>query len=215
MTADADMDALLLDYASGALPEGPALAVATMLALDPRARAGYRALEAAGGALLAALEPQPVSAGLRDATLARLDESPATPLARPPSPAAGALPAPLRRYAPDGLDGLRWTRWGKSVQEAVLPLGDRSHRATLLRIAPGQGVLHHEHTGTEYTVVIAGGFSDDTGHYGPGDLQLCDPSVVHRPVADPDAECLCLGVLSAPIRGTGLVGRLVNPFLKF
>jgi putative transcriptional regulator len=210
-----DQDMLLLDYASGALPEGPALAVATKLALDPVSRNRYRALEAAGGAMLETLEPAPLSPGLMDATLARLEAAPRVAPAVRPTPEALALPAPLRRYVPEGLEALSWKRWGKHVQEAVLPVGDRSHRVTLLRIAAGHGVIHHEHTGTEYTVVLQGGFHDETGHYATGDLQLCDGSVIHRPVADADGECLCLGVLSAPIRGTGLMGALVNPFLKF
>ena len=45
-------DELLLDYAAGALPEGPALAVALHVALDPGARATVDRLNAVGGALI-------------------------------------------------------------------------------------------------------------------------------------------------------------------
>jgi putative transcriptional regulator len=215
MNAAPDMDMLLLDYASGALPEGPALAVATSLALDPAARARYRTMEAAGGVLLGDLPPAPLSDTLLAATLRRLDQSAPEVPVLPDAETRRLLPAPLWRYVPDGLSSLRWTRWGGAVQEAVLPLGDSGHRAMLLRIKAGNGVLQHDHTGPEYTVVLSGGFSDETGHYGPGSLQLCDGSVTHTPVADPGQDCVCLGVLSAPIRITGLMGRLVNPFLKF
>jgi putative transcriptional regulator len=33
-------------------------------------------------------------------------------------------------------------------------------------------------------------------------------------VADEDGECIGLVVLDAPVRLTGAVGRLVNPFLR-
>jgi putative transcriptional regulator len=37
---------------------------------------------------------------------------------------------------------------------------------------------------------------------------------VHRPVVDSDEECICLAVLDAPLKLTGMIGRLVNPFLR-
>ena len=37
--------------------------------------------------------------------------------------------------------------------------------------------------GTELTLVLAGGFSDETGHFLRGDLAEADASVDHRPVA--------------------------------
>ena len=43
---------LLLDYAAGALPQGPALAVALHVALDPAARRTVERLDAVGGALI-------------------------------------------------------------------------------------------------------------------------------------------------------------------
>jgi putative transcriptional regulator len=213
-----DLDMLLLDYATGALPEGPALAVATKLALDPAARAAYARLEAAGGALFDGLDPEPLSDGLLDDTLDRLGAEAGRPEIAPPVPdeeTRGVLPAPLWRYVPGGLSGLSWRRWGRNVREAVLPLADRRYRATLLHITGGHGVLPHTHHGEEYTVVLAGSFHDETGQYGPGALQLCDGAVRHKPVADPGQDCYCLGVLSAPLHFSGLVGRFINPMVRF
>ena len=45
-------DELLLDYAAGALPDGPALAVALHTALDPDSRRTVDRLNAVGGALI-------------------------------------------------------------------------------------------------------------------------------------------------------------------
>lgn len=212
----ADLDLLLLDYASGALPEGPALAVATKLAMDPAARADMRMLEAAGGALFAGMEPEAVSEGLLAATLGRLDQAdPARPAPPPDDETRRLLPAPLWQYAPKGLDGLRWTRWSRNVREAVLPLADRRCRASLLHVKGGHGVLHHTHEGLEYTVVLSGSFYDGTARYHTGALQICDSAVRHRPVADRGEDCLCLTVLDAPMHFTGLIGRFFNPKVRF
>ena len=43
---------LLLDYAAGTLPDGPALAVALHVALDPDSRRMVDRLNAVGGALI-------------------------------------------------------------------------------------------------------------------------------------------------------------------
>ncbi|MEN3975506.1 ChrR family anti-sigma-E factor [Emcibacter sp. SYSU 3D8] len=215
---NADLDMLLLDYASGAMPEGPALAVAAKLAIDPAARADMRLLEATGGALFADADAEPVSESLLAATLGRLDHDAGRPVLSEPAPdeeTRRLLPPPLWRYAPRGLEGLRWQQWGKNVREAVLPLADRRYRATLLQVRGGHGVLRHTHEGTELTVVLAGSFHDETGRYGPGAMQICDDTVRHRPVADRGEDCLCLGVVSAPLHFTGLIGRFINPRMKF
>jgi putative transcriptional regulator len=64
------------------------------------------------------------------------------------------------------------------------------------------------------TLVLAGGFSDESGHFVRGDVAEADPSVNHQPVADPGEDCLCLAVTDAPLRLTGPFGRLLNPFLR-
>jgi len=66
----------------------------------------------------------------------------------------------------------------------------------------------------EMTLVLAGGFSDDFGHYRRGDLATADASVAHRPIADLDEECICLVVTDAPLYLTGRVGRVMNLFLN-
>ncbi len=212
----ADLDMMLLDYATGAMAEGPALAVATKLAMDPDARADYEALELTGGALLDGLAPEAVSERLLAATLDRLDSPmPRVAAAMPDAETRRLLPRPLWRYVPEGLESLRWRSWGRNVREAVLPLADRGHRATLLQVKGGHGVMNHTHEGREYTLVLSGSFHDETGHYRAGAFQICDGDVRHRPVADKGADCLCLAVLDAPMHFTGLLGKFINPKVRF
>jgi putative transcriptional regulator len=66
----------------------------------------------------------------------------------------------------------------------------------------------------EMLLVLKGGFSDEHGHYVRGDVCLSDEAVEHRPVADPDGECLCLAVTRGPVRFKGLLGFVLKPFLR-
>ena len=65
-------DELLLDYATGVLPEGPALAVSLHVALDPAARRAVDRLRALAGTLL----EQEVAAELGEAALASRSTTP-------------------------------------------------------------------------------------------------------------------------------------------
>ena len=65
--------------------------------------------------------------------------------------------------------------------------------------------------GAEFTCVLSGGFSDETGSYGPGDFAEADPTLTHTPRADPDGECVCLIASEGPMRMRGLIGRLLQP----
>ena len=95
-----------------------------------------------------------------------------------------------------------------------MPLADKSYRATLMRIGAGKGLPVHRHAGSEYTLVLAGGFADGRDRFDRGDVCVADPTVEHKPVADPDQPCICLVVAEAPVVLTGIFGRLLNPFLK-
>ena len=58
------------------------------------------------------------------------------------------------------------------------------------------------------------GTSDETGEYNVGDLIVEDETTIHAPVSCPRQGCVCLAVTTAPIRLTGWMGRLINPFLR-
>ena len=203
-------DEWLMDYASGAASEPVALLVATHLAMCAACRASLARIEAVGGAMLDDLAPEPVRAGALAETLALLnDKSARGSTARAPS----RLPAPLAAYVPAEIDDLSWRMVTRGVEEAALACAGGGYTASLLRFAPKRAIPHHTHRGDELVVVLEGGFSDEFGHFGPGDVSLADEAVEHRPVADGDRDCLCLFVTSGPIRLTGRFARLLNPFL--
>ena len=210
---------ILLDYAAGALGEGPALAVASHAALCRDCAEQIEMLEALGGALLEEVRPEPVSDTLLKRTLAMLDEpEPAMVAAvRVDLDTAAQVPEPLLRYIGRGLAHLAWRRAGgivAAVEEVRLPIAAKNVKVSLMRFKAGSLMPRHSHRGNEYTLVLVGGFSDGDNQFGPGDFVAKDPSHTHQPVVDEDGECLCLVVLDAPLRLTGAMGKLINPFLR-
>ena len=131
---------LLLDYAAGVLPEGPALAVSLHVALDPAARAAVERLAAVGGALLEAK---------RAAASGRSDEAALERRAGAARWHAGraAGPAPSCRGRASTGRRRRWRRYlgarraGSACfggfEEIRIGLHGDSHRVSLLRLAAG------------------------------------------------------------------------------
>ncbi|MCB1883728.1 MAG: ChrR family anti-sigma-E factor [Geminicoccaceae bacterium] len=211
------LDELLLAHAAGRLPLPVDLLVASHLTLRPESRPAHAVFEQLGGALLEEIDPEPLDPKAFERLRDRLDretgpeEAPAPPVE--PSAGAPALPAPLLAYVPEGIGGLRWRRYGR-IAEAVLDLGSPGFTTRLVRAEPGAALFRHTHEGLEATLVLEGAYRDGTGRYGPGDIELADGAVDHRPTAEPDAPCLCLTVTSAPLRLTGRFLRFLNPFVR-
>ena len=207
-------DEFLLDHASGAASAPVSLLVASHLTLNPEARRSYRRLEALGGVMLERIEPAPTSPDALARIMARLERgAPTAPTPVETTMVAG-LPAPLGRYVAGGVGALPWRQVTRGVEEASLPVvGDGGEKATLLRIAAGRAIPKHTHRGLEMTLVLDGAFDDEAGHYGRGDVCVADGRIEHQPVAGTSEDCLCLVVASSPIRLTGPLMRLLNPFL--
>jgi putative transcriptional regulator len=207
-------DERLLAYAAGALPEPPALLIASHLALCPRCRHAVAELEALGGALLETLPPAALAEGSLEHVLARLDQEPAAPAPAPPRGGGDpTLPQPLRDYVGEALDCLPWRRFGPIAELRLLP-DHRAFTTRLLWVRAGAAVPAHTHAGSELTLVLRGGFSDATAHFVRGDVEEADSTMDHRPVADEDEDCICLAVTDAPLKLTSRFGRLLNPFVR-
>jgi len=203
---------LLMDYATGALDESRALLVASHLSLCPACRADVAAAEELGGELLTSIAPVPLSGTAR----IDLEELSAAVHAKPVPPAIAGdirLPEPLRSYVAKPLEELKWQRLLPGVREAILLKRGRTE-VSLLQIRAGKPVPVHTHEGHEMTLVLAGGFSDATGHYGRGDVSQADPGLNHQPVADLGEDCLCLSVVEGGLRLTGPLGRILNLFRR-
>jgi len=201
-------DALLVTYAAGSLPQPYALVVATHISLCFECRAAYEAHQAGGGAVLETVGAEAVSEGLKTSVLNLLD-APYAP--RPTYPRTGVYPGPVM----EALKGKppRWKSLGLGVRQSILSSG-REGSTRLLYIPPGQAVPDHSHNGLELTLVLQGSFSDATGRFGVGDLEVADQDIEHTPTADPGAPCICLAATDAPLRFNALVPRLLQPFFR-
>lgn len=207
---------LLVSYASGGLPEPVALVVATHLAYCPQCRQQVGEYEALGGLVLEELTPDPVPSQLAREIVAMSTEpepAEAMPMSTPVSSGAMALPEPIRSYVRGDLSSLRW-RWRGNLREARLLASYPGFVTRLLRIRGGAPLPRHTHGGNELTLILDGGYCDEFGEYLRGDLATADPSVDHRPVANPGGECVCLAVVDAPLRLTGPGGRFFNFMLR-
>ena len=210
------VDDLLLAHAAGSLPLPVGLAVATHLALSAESRRRYESLEALGGHFLDTLAPAPLAEDAWDRLLDRLDEDEDVPAGRHVGGherGAPGLPLPLRDYVPLPLDGLPWRRLGAAATYEI-DTGSSEYQTLLIKVRAGRAVPRHTHGGDELTVVLEGAFSDHGGHYRRGDLLVADGTVDHQPLADDDADCLCLAVSQGPLRLTGPLLRLLNPLLN-
>jgi putative transcriptional regulator len=119
------------------------------------------------------------------------------------------LPDPIARYLGCTLSEIRWRTVLPGVKEYKVEKTERGE-AVLYWIKPGRKMPSHTHEGSEYTLVLKGGFTEVTGHFRRGDIAIADQEVDHRPVADPDEDCICFAVTDAPLRLTGSVGRVLQ-----
>lgn len=216
MTVPMERDDLLLAYAAGLLPEAPSLVVASHACLCSEARKALSTYETVAGSLLEDCEEACLSPALRASVLARLDTPPEAPPEVPAEAERGdrRIPAPLRRFVGDRVEALPWRRLLPGFRECLLP-NCTGGTARLLWVRGGTRVPAHTHKGVELTLVLQGAFTDCTGTYKAGDLQLADDQIDHGPVVEKGESCLCLVVTQAPVRLTGRLGRLINRFLRY
>lgn len=207
---------LLIDYASGAMTEAESLLIAVHLGMCRECWAAFHESLAIGGALLDAIAPAKVPPALLNRTLVALDAEPfeiKSAASKPRTAFGSQWPAPLRAYIDE--NRLKRWRWLPAGFRALrVPCGDDESRVWLMKAPPGRGPLHHSHTQDEWTIVLEGGFSDETGKYEAGDFGYAGAGEAHHPVAEAGEGCVCLILVrAAPVYST-LAGRALAPFIQ-
>lgn len=201
-------DSLIAAYATGNLPQPYALVIATHISMCRDCRAAVEAHQIAGGIVLETTDAAALSHDLKSNTLDLLDAvvEPVKNYGR-----SGVFPAPVMQ----ALKGLspRWTSLGLGVRQCIVS-ADKSGSARLLFIPSGQAVPDHSHNGLELTLVLQGSFSDSTGRFGIGDLEVADQDLEHTPIADQGDPCICLAATDAPLRFNGWVPSLLQPLFR-
>ena len=212
----------LADYSAGALSLAPAISVTTHLQFCDQCREAVSGLNALGGELLSDCEGIEISSSLLADTLdqldAQLDDTPYSSVAVPDAnpladtDLANEIPDYLHKFV--GRSALNWRSLSSSVSVAPITVGETEYELALHRIEAGGRTPIHDHQGTEVTVVLKGTFSDEQGMYHEGDFLIREAGEVHQPIAAQNESCVCLSVLSAPIKLTG-IKQVLNPFMRF
>jgi len=208
---------LLIDYASGAMSEAEALMIDIHLDACPRCRRTAQTAFAIGGALLDSIAPARLPRTLFDRTLQAIDAlepASARAPAAPPLPSfADRWPAPLRsRLSAKPLGA--WRKLPAGFRALRVPFEDESSRLWVMQAPGGRGPLRHNHIADEWTVVLEGGFTDETGTYAAGDFAYMTEGDEHRIVAEPGEGCVCLLLVHEQPRYLTLAGKLLAPLMR-
>ena len=185
-----------------------ALVVASHVSLCQECRIRLAIHEIIGGAVLEEAAPADVSENIRASVFDQLDR-PAS--IEPAHLRSGPFPAPVMT----ALCGKppKWRSLGLGARQSILH-ADKDGSVRLLYIPPGQSVPEHSHNGLEATLVLQGAFSDATGSFGVGDVEIASADLQHQPVAAVGSPCICLAATDAPLKFLGLVPRLIQPLFR-
>lgn len=203
-------DELLMQYAAGAESEPVSLFIATHLALCPRCRGIVQEHERVGGVLFDRHDPAELAPGALDAILGSLDEQ-EVEVPKPPEPLGfePLFPEPLRSYVGPA-HALKWRMLVPGVQKIEIGLGTPPLTARLLRFKPGFRPPLHTHDGAERTLVLAGGYTDDEGHFGPGDVAIRYGDKDHDQKFDEGEPCVGLFVNDGPLVPRTWLGKILS-----
>lgn len=206
---------LLNEFSSGSLPLAQSVCVSLHLNYCELCQRNHQRLQQLGSALFEDLAPRQVDDSLLRTVMSRLDEEQPALSYSDDSPQEGnSYPALVQRLMAGDYEDLDWQRINSALRISRLATGDTHNEFALYHIKAGGSIPKHTHKGTELTLVLDGSFSDEEGLYRQGDFLMRDAEQVHSPTAAKDADCVCIGVLDAPIRFTAWNYRMLNPFLK-
>jgi putative transcriptional regulator len=201
--------ATLMAFSAGTMDEPYTTVIATHLAMSEGGRETVRRIDAIGGALLASEPEAKLASGALDRLMGSLNDDRIQVV---PRDKIGGVPAPLRPYLPNGLEGVRWKWTGPGVATADLAWSENhKSRLMLLRVAGGRRVPEHGHGGQELTLILQGAYRDRFGVFAVGDIADHDEEVEHQPIAEPGEDCICLVAVDSKLTFRGRLMRALQP----
>lgn len=221
-------DVTLQDYAAGALDNTMEVVIACHLTLCPACRRRSNLADGLGGVVLSngastaprisalellAKEPEYLESQQQQ-NVEKHDDEQSQYNHQPESHFATDVPRPLGRLLPTQLDSLDWKRIAPGIKQFNLSSKSRREGAfKLLHLDPGVVLSEHTHQDRELTLVLRGSYQDEIGRFKKGDIADLDDHVVHQPVVDTDEPCIALIATLSPVRFSGMLGRLLQPFV--
>jgi len=209
----------LQDYASGTLPQSVEVVIACHLTLCPECRAKSGLADSIGGSMLNGSDPVQTTASAQD--ILAMDRSEVTThvgaegnLPAKDYTLPAGIPRPLGRLLPSELDQLPWKRLVPGIKQYNLSDKPRKEGAfKLLNLSPGVVLSQHSHQDRELTMVLTGSYQDEIGRFKAGDVADLDEGIEHQPVVDTDEPCIVLIATMSPVRFSGVLGKMLQPFV--
>ena len=204
-------DETLQDYTAGTFDQSMEVVIACHLTYCVSCRHRAEILDATAGALLNAEQPTAVKTTaqqlLQNADSIGIQKAQA-------APQVSDVPRPLGRLLPVPLESLEWKRLAPGIKQYNLSERHRKYGAfKLLHLAPGVVLSQHTHNDKELTLVLRGSYQDETGRFKAGDLADLGDDVIHQPVVDTQEPCIALIATQSPVRFSGVMGKLMQPFV--
>lgn len=208
-----DFGEVYSSYAAGCLDPAFCLLVETQAALRPDVSRAVARAESIAGIFLESEQSAELSEGAAATAMAMIDAFEASrevPVQAIHQANEGldeflALPEPLRETALQSFQSNKWQSLTRGIRRLKLE-ADSQAEIELYRIEPGCSVPRHSHAGSEFTLVVSGGFSDESGSFGPGDISVKGPEDTHQPTGDMDGVCYALAVRDGGLVFTGMMG---------
>ena len=206
---------ILMSYAAGTTSPAVSLVVASHLTICSKCRDEVAKYEELGGHIVSNSDIASVNPNSINDIFKKIEN---TEDSREESVgnhnAFEEIPRVLQKYLPSG--NTLTEKWKKALtgfKYFDINIGDDSAVAKMLAIPPSKKLPHHTHEGTEFTLVLQGGFSDENGNYDAGDVAIVDENHSHTPIADANEGCVCLVVFEGNLKFKGLLGPVLN-YLK-
>ena len=210
-------DETIQDYASGSLTMPMETLVSCHLTVCSVCRAKAQMGDLIGGEFIGDVEPMATNGSAADiiarASLMPKHSEPAFQGVN--APAVTGVPRPLARLLPTRLEELDWRRIAPGIKQHNLSDQPRKFGAfQLLHLEPGVTLSAHSHNDRELTYLVQGSYSDEIGQFKKGDIADLDGhQEEHQPVVDSDVPCIALIATHSPVNYSGVLGKIMQPFV--
>lgn len=211
-------DELLLSYSSGSLENSSSLVVATHTALCPKCRRKVNKYEDLGGEFLmeeSSTKPNPNTLSNILFKLDDNEEKKENKASYLDNECFKNIPMPLKKHLPFASTNIseNWKSiFGFRYFKIPIDSDNKNIKVIMLALPPDKIIPTHEHQGRELNLVLEGGFSDQNGSYGPGDIITQGVNdAPHTPIADGEG-CVCLLVYEGNLIFKGFLGKILNLF---
>ncbi len=206
-------DDTLQEYTAGALDPSLEVVIACHLTYCTSCRNRADMLDVTVGALLDTEQPTAVRTTALELIQKAQSLGEEQAQAEPP---VSDVPRPLGRLLPAPLESLAWKRLAPGIKQYNLSNRHRKYGAfKLLHLAPGVVLSQHTHKDKELTLVLRGSYQDEIGRFKAGDVADLGDDVVHQPVVDTQEPCIALIATQSPVQFSGVMGKLMQPFVGF